>query len=108
MVISNPGRDIAQLVTLATEVTMARPINRSTRSALLQMILEKQSASVYGLVLIATCGLLGMTQTIPNGLIVPVVVLTTMAHWFDAPSRNWIAAGLTRVEENRTPPISLV
>ncbi len=78
MVSSNPGRHIAQLVTLATELIMASPHRRVTRSALLQLILEKQSASLYGLILIAFCGLLGMTQTIPNGLLATTVVVVVM------------------------------
>lgn len=49
-----------------------------SRNSLLRLILEKQSASLYGLVLVALCGLLGMTQAIANELLVPVIVLVVM------------------------------
>lgn len=56
----------------------SQPVRGHSRNSLLRLILEKQSASLYGLVLVALCGLLGMTQAIANELLVPVVVLVVM------------------------------
>ena len=44
------------------------------RRALLQYMLDRRSASVYGLVLLTVVGLLGATQAISNLLLVPVVL----------------------------------
>lgn len=44
------------------------------RRALLQYMLDRRSASVYGLVLLSVVGLLGATQAISNLLLVPVVL----------------------------------
>jgi hypothetical protein len=49
--------------------------NPSRRQQFLRAILEKRSASVYGLTTVLFCGLLGVTQVFPNELIVGLVTL---------------------------------
>ncbi len=44
----------------------------------MRAILEKQSASLYGLLAVFACGFLGMIQIIPNELLVGIVVLVVI------------------------------
>jgi hypothetical protein len=46
-----------------------------SRNQFLRLITERRSASAYGLVVIAVCGLLGGLQTLPNGPLVTAVAL---------------------------------
>ncbi|MFM7165638.1 MAG: hypothetical protein ACKO3T_10360, partial [Planctomycetaceae bacterium] len=46
-----------------------------SRSQFLRLITERRSASAYGLVVIAVCGLLGISQVLPNGPLITVVAL---------------------------------
>lgn len=46
-----------------------------SRNQFLRLITERRSASAYGLVVIATCGILGISQVLPNGFLVAVVAL---------------------------------
>ena len=54
------------------------PSAGSRRRAFLKQILQKQSASVYGLALIAMAGLIGWTQLLPNGPLVTVVLCVVL------------------------------
>ena len=50
----------------------------SRRKALLRGLLDRRSASAYGLVLLTVVGLLGATQALPNLLRVPIVLVVAM------------------------------
>ncbi|MFM7919823.1 MAG: hypothetical protein ACKPJJ_06320, partial [Planctomycetaceae bacterium] len=47
----------------------------SRRRGLLRAILEKRSASVYGMVLVFCFGMLGGLQVLPNGVLVTPIFL---------------------------------
>ena len=50
----------------------------SRRRRLLATLLDRRSASVYGVATILACGLLGIPQTLPNEILVAVVFLIVM------------------------------
>lgn len=54
------------------------PSGKSRRRTLLRQILDRRSASVYGLVLMTVIGLLGSTQAFPNLLLVPIVLVVAV------------------------------
>jgi hypothetical protein len=61
-----------------TKVTAMRGSSMSSasrRSGLLRVILEKRSASVYGMVLVFCLGMLGGLQVLPNGVLVTPIFL---------------------------------
>jgi hypothetical protein len=56
-------------------MTFSAPVTSSRRRRYLRAILEKRSASAYGLIAIFLCGLLGFTQSTPNEPTVLAVAL---------------------------------
>jgi hypothetical protein len=57
---------------------MDRLQGKSRRGRLMRLIVEKQSASVYGLLAVFACGFLGMIQVIANELMVGIILLVVI------------------------------
>ena len=51
-----------------------RSSRQEKRSRFLKSILDRRSASVYGLVLLTVLGVIGYAQILPNLLVVPIIV----------------------------------